>query len=1403
VERSPEAIVGLLGILKAGGVYTPLDTALPPERMALILADAQPGVILTRHALRSSLPAVTGQVWCLDEDEIAQGSALEETRSLGICIHPGELAYILFTSGSTGRPKGVMVEHRNIVQTILNQIPVFGLTPGCRVLMTHALTFDASLGEIFRTLVSGATLCLAHREELLPGPELLTLLRERRITAVTLSAVLLAALPYADLPELKTLTVGGSALSAEVAERWAKGRRLLNGYGPTEAAIGVALADGWVRGCKPPLGRTLPNVRAYVVNDAMHLLPPGMPGELYLGGPGLARGYLGRADLTAERFGPDPFSVVPGARLYRTGDRVRWLADGQLDFLGRVDEQVKIRGYRIEPGEIAAVLRKHAAVRDAAVLACPDRAGELRLVAYVVPATQVTQDASTTQLVDEWQAASEAAAAHLAVDGLVDPKLNFKGWTSSFTGEPIPLDEMCGWADSTVARIVRRRPQEVLEIGCGQELFEIGCGTGLMLFRLAPLCRRYVGIDFSAGLLDWARRHLPLIEDSGCEVELHQRRADELDDWPAASFDCVVLNSVIQYFPDVDYLLMVLRSAVRLVRPGGQIFIGDVRNFRLLGAFHAAVQLARAAATMTGTALAQRVRRHLALERELVVDPAFFVRLSREWPSIRRVQAMPKAGRAHNELTRYRYDVVLEVAGASLAAPSPEWVTWNWLSPSAGLAALRQMLSTGPTQYGVRGVPNARTLGDAKLLEWLNHEPDSWTAAQLREQLVHIDSGVEPEDLADLGRELGYVVEWSWLCSDAEGPFDALFVRDGSMVEFAFPIPVEVDPAPAWSTFTNSPAQDSQSRNLTVELRDYLTRQLPEYMVPASFVLMDGLPLTAHGKLDRQALPLPPDEEASAGLSGMYVAPRSVAEKALAAIWADLLRLDRVGVHDNFFELGGDSILSIRVIARAGEAGLKLTPQDMYRYQTIAELVVVAERHGGVMIDAESEAVTGAAPLTPIQHWFFEVDQPEPHHFNWASYLRTPRRVSASELRQALRAVIAHHDALRLRFLRNEAGVMEQHFASDDDNLPFSEFSLAGLESAARRSVLEAKVEELQRSLNLEKGPLLRLAWFDWGGMTEGYLLLIVHHIVIDAISWPLLLGDFATALRQVRQGKVPHLPAKTHSFKQWADQLMQYARSKITENERAFWLDPRRDQAARLPLDFPEGDNLRASAQNIFITWEPADTQALLDFARATQSGADEVLLVVLGLALMQWVGQGKWLINVERHGREEISADLNFSRTVGWFANISPLLLELSVENSAAEVFSAAKAQVRAIPHRGIGYGLLRYMSDPEIGAALMKQPQAEVFFNYFGQQGGIITKPQSQPSTGTLVSQQAVRRHLIEINAGIQQDQLSMRISYGANLHARATIKNFASQIVAAYREVIAIVDPLGVTGDGKIS
>ncbi len=384
VERSPEMLVGLLGTLKAGGAFLPLDPAYPRERLEYMLHDTRVSTVLTQQRLRDCVPEGPNQLICLDSDW--ESIAQEDDGRPDCKAEPHNLAYIVYTSGSTGVPKGVLVEHKSLTNVICAQIPEFKISPESRVLQMLSISFDAAIGEIFRTLAGGATLCLASKEELLPGPGLIDILRDERITTVTMSAAALGALPLVngELPDLQTLTVGGEACLPELAARWSKGRRFINGYGPTETTIGATLATEWNLDRRPPLGRPLPNVEVYVLDRWMRPVPVGTPGELYIGGIGVTRGYLNRPDLTAERFIPNPFSKCPGDRLYRTGDLVRWLPDGNLDFLGRIDQQVKIRGFRIELSEIESVLSKHEQVGQCVVEVREER-GVRRLVGYVTP----------------------------------------------------------------------------------------------------------------------------------------------------------------------------------------------------------------------------------------------------------------------------------------------------------------------------------------------------------------------------------------------------------------------------------------------------------------------------------------------------------------------------------------------------------------------------------------------------------------------------------------------------------------------------------------------------------------------------------------------------------------------------------------------------------------------------------------------------------------------------------------------------------------------------------------------------------------------------------------------------------------------------------------------------------
>ena len=976
MERSVEMIVALVGILKAGGAYVPLDPSYPRERLSFMLADTRAGLLLTEQRLADLVPAPAAKVIQFDVE--AKQISKESRKNPVPSASAENLAYVIYTSGSTGTPKGISIPQSAVNRLVCNTNYI-DLAPADVIAQLSNFSFDAFTFEIWGALLHGAQLSIITNDITLSPLDFAAEIRTRGITAMFLTTALFNVLAR-EAPQtfkrVKHLLTGGEMADPQSFRHVLKAgppARLAHVYGPTEnttfstwhLVLEVASDAMTV-----PIGRAISNTELYVLDRNYEPVPVGVPGELLVGGAGLARAYLNRPDLTAETFIPHRFSSAPGARLYRTGDLVRYLANGNLEFLGRLDQQVKLRGFRIELAEIEAVLCRHAAVREAIVVAHNDGPNqEKRLVAYV--------------------------------------------------------------------------------------------------------------------------------------------------------------------------------------------------------------------------------------------------------------------------------------AGELEAAAS--------------------------------------------------------------------------------------------------------------------------------------------------ELRNYLKEYLPEYMIPAAFVLLEKLPLTSNGKVDRKRLPAP--ETSRPALNESYAAPRTEAERVLAKIWGEVLRVQQVGIHDNFFELGGDSILSVQIIARARLKGLHLTAKQVFYHQTVAELASVV---GSVpQVKVMPGQVTGEVELTPVQHWFFAQELAERAHFNMAVMLVMSADTDVAALRGAVAAVMRHHDALRSRFEKQNDGSWRQWCVAFDERDPsFVEMDLSAAPAVAVRAAIEAGSRQWQRNLSLENGPIMRAVYFALGPERGARLLLVVHHLVIDVISWRILLEDLQTAYKQLASGQAVQLRAETSSYQQWAAQLRAYASSAALQEEVAYWTDERRQRVRPIRLD-RKGSNRESTARYVSNSLSAELTGVLLrEVPRAYNTQISEVLLAALAGAHHEWSGERLLLVDVEGHGREALFDDVDLTRTVGWFTSIYPLLLELPDDTDYGERLKSIKEQVRRVKHGGVGYGVLRYLSaDKAVRKQLARQPQSEISFNYLGRYDEVVSEVKeaglfqaAAERTGANRASGGKRQYLLQMNSSVVNGKLQMSWEYSADMHSEETVTQLASAYLSELEHLI---------------
>ena len=556
-----------------------------------------------------------------------------------------------------------------------------------------------------------------------------------------------------------------------------------------------------------------------------------------------------------------------------------------------------------------------------------------------------------------------------------------------------------------------------------------------------------------------------------------------------------------------------------------------------------------------------------------------------------------------------------------------------------------------------------------------------------------------------------------------------------------------------------------------------LKKRLPSYMLPGRLVEIERLPLTANGKVDRAALP-EPEEGSGPTLSQPAKTPE---EKILAGIWSEVLERESIGRNENFFQLGGDSILSIRIVARARDEGFHFTVRDLFQNQTVAELAIAAsraEKHAD-----EAPQPDEPAPLTPIQQWFVERDEEEPWHFNQAVLLKLRREIDVERLRRALQAVVDAHAALNLRFRQTASGWVQSSEPARGE-LPFQVEDLSGHSGGDQKQILEKRATAWQRRLRLDEGPLFRLVLFR---LSEGdRLFWCIHHLAVDGVSWRVLLEDLQSAAAQAIRGQAIQLPRPTAAYTAWARQLDEYSRSPQIDDDARYWRSL--PEAPSIPKDLPGADALQTSAASCRVALDTDATRALLQEAPGTYNARiNDLLLTALAQALTHWLRKPDCLVNVEAHGRVERPGWPNVSNTVGWFTSVYPVRFVLPADGHPGACLKAVKEQLRTVPAEGLAYGVLRYLSNRK-GPPL---PSAEIAFNYLGQLDQVTGKglfELSDEGVGETHSRRGRLAHPIDVSGWVRNGRLQFVWTYSESQYRAETIQRLADDFLASLSSLV---------------
>ena len=1276
IDRGPALMVAILGILKAGGAYVPLDPAYPAERIKYMLEDTGANIVLSSQENRLLLN-------CGDEVEVI---ALDTTAwtslqrqpvtNLQVSIDPHALAYVIYTSGSTGNPKGAMIEHGNVV-SLVKGIDYVSLTEKDTLLSTGSPSFDATTVEYWGMLLNGGSLVFCSENTLLDNELLKKEIRQRQVTKMWFTSSWFNQLMEYDasiFKTLQTILVGGEKLSGQHIQKLRltyPSIEIINGYGPTENTtfsltyrINETVIDGDI-----PIGKPLNNRSVCIVDQFGRPVPIGVPGEILLGGAGLARGYLNRPDLTAEKFITNPFKNIPGLRLYKTGDLGKWLPGGAVAYIKRLDDQVKLRGYRIEPGEIETALNSLEQVKSSCVVVKKEGDTANRLVGYYLPdrsMLKIKERELYTKLVASWKELYETEYAKTELAEDIDPEFNIIGWNDSFTGETIPAEQMQEWLQDIVRVIMEENPNHVLEIGSG---------TGLIFYQLAGKIKKYIGTDFSKSSVNQIAGQVSKgLRDYG-ETELQVCAAHEIVLKKGEQVDTILLNSIVQYFPGEDYMTSVIDNSLRFLNGKGRIIIGDVRDNRLLHLFKGRLQLAKLQESTNIKDFKWLMEQEVLKEEELCFSPEYFYRLQLSYPQISHVEVIWKQGDYINELTLYRFTVMLHV-DSEVSVLEPAWKT---LGETGDLKSVISRLQQGDI-VAIREVSNPRLWRERLLQRGLQDK-------MLRTvgDLVHAISEEDFESITirDMIRQvLGNGFQCRWLL-DAN-PLKINLVFAPANFTGVIKQPYSEQAKTSSTVATNIPLFTDITALFQKDIRFLLQQTLPDYMVPAEIIAVGQFPLTSNGKSDRVFLSQ--REDRGYGKKFNYTAPRNETEQLLVGIWQELLGIEAISIYDNFFEIGGHSLLASRVIsAIRKQLDIEVAMKDIFLHATITALANHLQvKSGGVVIPViEAGPRPERIPLSFSQERLWFIDQLEGSiPYNSPTLLRLKGALNQQALEKALKHIIGRHEVLRTVFL--EAEGKPYQIIMPEDNWQLSKID--GSTFINDKEGLQAQIVIMVSApFNLSKDFMVRAGLIVLEP-EDHILVLTMHHIASDAWSLSILVKELVELYSSFVENRPVKLPALELQYADYAIWQRNHLQGEVFNNKLQYWKDKLEGiSPLQLPTDFPRPATGSTHGASLGFVIDKELSGKLQALSKAEGTTIFMTLLAAFKVLLYRYSGQADISVGTSIANRPQQAVE----GLVGFFVNTLTLRSELTGELSFTGLLQEVRATtLEAYQHQDVPF-------------------------------------------------------------------------------------------------------------------